>query len=631
MPIRILPPQLVNQIAAGEVVERPASVVKELLENAFDAAARSVEIDVEQGGLRLLRVRDDGGGIPRDELALALSRHATSKIASLDDLEHVATLGFRGEALPSISAVSRLTLISRTRGERCAFRVTTDGAEADFDVQPAAHPEGTSIEVRDLFYNTPARRKFLRSEKTEFQHIDTLVRRMALSRFGIGFTLSHNQREVLNLRPAESTAEQERRLALVLGEDFLESALAVEFAAAGLTLSGWVGLPTVSRSQPDMQFFYVNGRLVRDKVVSVALRQAYQDVLFQGRHPVYVLYLGLDPELVDVNAHPAKLEVRFREARLVHDFLFRGLGRVLAESRAGAVPRAEAVPPEAGPTTGEDETAIPAPVVPVFRPSAIPAPRREPSAAGPRPRPSSPSAPPRAFRQTALPLNVAEAIQDYGELYRAPPAPAASPESGVEGDETAPPPLGYALAHLHGAFILAENRNGLILVDAHAAHERVTYEKLKQQHGTGAIPSQPLLLPIRLKVTEAEAELAMDAAETLGALGIEISRAGPETLLVRTLPALLADADGETLVRDVLADLNQHGTSSRVAETLNEVLATLACHGSVRANRKLTLPEMNGLLRAMEATERSGQCNHGRPTWVELSLRDLNGLFLRGR
>lgn len=601
MPIRFLPPQLINQIAAGEVVERPASAVKELVENALDAEARHIGIDVEQGGLRLLRIRDDGGGIAKEELPLALSRHATSKIASLDDLERVASLGFRGEALPSISSVARLALISRPRGERHAWRVTSDGAEEDFDIQPASHPEGTTVEVRDLFYNVPARRKFLRSEKTEFQHIETLVKRLALARFGVGFSLSHNQREVFNLRPAEQHADIERRLALLLGEEFLANALAVEYTAAGMTLSGWVGLPTFSRSQADMQFFYVNGRLVRDKLVSVAIRQAYQDVLYHGRQPVYVLYLTLDPTRVDVNAHPAKLEVRFRETSMVHDFLFRGLHRVLGNAKPGAV------------TTAPETTPATATVTP-FRASS---------------RPRAPSQPlatrQAAAQQTALPLGVAETLQTYADLYAAPskPVPAAEPD--------APPPLGFAVAHLHGAFIVAESRGGLILVDAHAAHERITYEKLKRQYQAGTVPSQPLLLPLRLQLSEAEAELAAEVQDALAALGIELSRVGPETVLIRALPVLLSDSDGERLVRDVLADVNQHGQSFRVEETLNAVLATMACHGAVRANRKLTVPEMNTLLRDMEATERGGQCNHGRPTWVELSLKELNNLFQRGR
>ena len=615
MPIRTLPSQLINQIAAGEVVERPAAAVKELVENAFDAEASRVDIDVEQGGLRLFRVRDNGIGIARDELGLALSRHATSKIASLDDLENVSTMGFRGEALPSISSVSRLTLTSRQREGAEAWQVSTDGAETEFDIRPAAHPAGSTVEVRDIFYNTPARRKFLRSEKTEFQHIETLIRRMALARLDVGLSLSHNQRNILQLKPTQSQTDIEQRLASLLGGDFLEQSLPVDFSAAGLRLHGWVGLPTFSRSQADQQFFYVNGRLVRDKLVSVAIRQAYQDVLYQGRHPIYVLYLELEPTGVDVNAHPTKMEVRFRESRMVHDFLFRGLHRVLGGARAGlsiAVSSIEMSPFESVPAN----------------PPMSPADRSRPPlmAASSSPAKSGASA---DYRQTTLPLNVAEIMQNYGALIMergiAEPAPISPP-----GDQTTHS-LGYALAHLHGAFILAENAQGLILVDAHAAHERVTYEKLKQQQQAGSIPSQPLLLPIRLNVSEAEAKLAAEHAESLAAAGIELGLIGPNALLIRALPALVCQGDGEQLVRDILSDLNTHGLSRRVEETLNEMLATMACHGSVRANRKLSVPEMNGLLREMEATERSGQCNHGRPTWVQLTLGDLNGLFMRGR
>ncbi len=607
MPIRVLPPQLINQIAAGEVVERPASAVKELVENALDAGASWVDIHVEHGGMRLLRVRDDGCGIPKQELPLALARHATSKINDLGDLERIATLGFRGEALPSISAVSRLTLTSRIPGQPHAFQIEADGTETDFSVRPAAHPQGTTVEVRDMFYNTPARRRFLRSEKTEFQHIDAVVRRLALARFEVGLALSHHQRSVLNLKPAVTQAEIDERLSALLGEDFLEQSLAVDLTVADLRLSGWVGLPTYSRSQADLQFFYVNGRLVRDRLVSAAVRHAYQDLLYHGRQPVYLLYLQLDPALVDVNAHPAKLEVRFREARLIHDFLFRGLHRVLGAAKAGAAAAAEAQESPAGggfnPVQQEEEPNG------YFRPHSAGSPR-----------------------QTFLPLRLAEPRPAYSEpfaalLYGAPHA-APSSESPAQGEV---PPLGYALAYLHGAFILAENQRGLILVDAHAAHERVIYERPKQQRQSGPLPSQPLLLPLRLRLSEAEAELAEEAAETLAFLGIELGRIGPDTVLVRALPSLLAETDGGQLVRDVLADLHQHGQSSRVEETLNRLLATVACHGSVRANRKLSVSEMNHLLREMEATERSGQCNHGRPTWVELSLKDLNGLFRRGR
>ena len=597
MPIRLLPPQLINQIAAGEVVERPASVVKELVENSFDAGSALVEVDIEMGGLRLIRIRDDGTGMGQDELPLALSRHATSKIASLDDLERVSSMGFRGEALPSISSVARLSLTSRTQGTDHAWRILADGTETGYEILPAAHPYGTCVEVRDLFYNTPARRKFLRSEKTEFSHIETLIKRMALSRFETGFVLRHNQREVLSLQPAVAQTGREGRVALLCGESFLENALAVEFESSGLRLSGWVGLPTFSRSQADMQFFYVNGRLVRDKLVTHAVRQAYQDVLYHGRQPVYVLYLELDPAMVDVNAHPAKLEVRFRDSRLVHDFLFRALHRAIADDR---------------PTT-----------------STLPSGELA----------QSPSPPPtltgrfgggmaHAPRQASLPLQVRETLLALNELYTPTAAGTALP---VQAEESPHPPLGYALAHLHNIYILAETPSSLILVDAHAAHERVTYEKLKRQHQAGGIARQPLLLPISVKLSEAESDLAETFADSFASLGMELSRAGPDTVLVRSVPALLGGSDAGQLFRDALADLNQHGRSLRLEQALHGVLATMACHGSVRAHRRLTIPEMNALLRDMEATENSGQCNHGRPTWIELSGKDLDRFFLRGQ
>ncbi len=601
MPIRLLPPQLVNQIAAGEVVERPASVVKELLENAFDAGARSVEVDVEMGGLRLIRIRDDGCGIHKDELSLALSRHATSKIASLDDLERVSSMGFRGEALPSISSIARLSLTTRVPEAETAWRILADGSESDFQIEPAAHPQGTSVEVRDLFYNTPARRKFLRTDKTEFGHVDTLLRRMALSRFDIGFQLRHNQREVLKLRPAEGIAEQSERLALVCGEAFLENALTVDYASAGLRLHGWVGLPTFSRAQADQQFFYVNRRLVRDRLVTHAVRQAYHDVLYHGRQPVYVLYLDLDPALVDVNAHPAKLEVRFRDSRLVHDFLFGALGRALAgvkpENRTGLSGSADSVPQ---------------PTLP------------EPEEPGSRPVAAGFSRPP---LQSSLPLHVLEPQAALEQLYR----PAEMPRTAPAETEAAFPPLGFAIAHVHNIYILAETRTGLVLVDAHAAHERVTYEKLKRQHAGGDVVSQPLLLPLNVKLSEAEAELAEQHGGDLARLGLSVTRSGVDAVLVRAVPALLGSSDAEALLRDVLAELSTHGHSLQLEQAAQAVLASMACHGSVRAHRRLTVPEMNALLREMEQTENSGQCNHGRPTWVELSTKDLDRFFLRGR
>jgi len=595
MRIQILPPQLVNQIAAGEVVERPASVIKELLENAFDAGAGTVHVDVERGGLALIRVRDDGCGIVREDLPLALSRHATSKIASLRDLERIRSMGFRGEALPSISSVARLRLTSRTADDACGWSVVADGTEDGFEFQPAAHPPGTTVEVRDLFYNTPARRKFLRSDKTEFSHIDTLIRRMALSRFGTGFQLRHNQREILNLRPATDDHEQSARVALLCGEAFLQQSLRLDFSVGELRLTGWLGLPTFSRSQPDLQFFYVNGRLIRDKIVSHALRLAYDDVLYHGRHPAYVLHLEIDPVLVDVNAHPAKLEVRFRESGLVHDFLHRGVKRVLADHRPGQEQTATGL------------ASAPAPAFPEAQPfggSRTPA-------------------------QAPLSFGVADQVRAYADLYRPSPESAGSPMAAPTGQEI--PALGFALAHLHGAYILAESQEGLVVVDAHAAHERITYEKLKRQWSCGAVACQPLLLPIQIAVSAAEADLVEEHGGELTTLGLELSCAGPGSVLIRGIPALLDEVDAESLVRDLLSDLVLHGRSSRLEQYRHEILSTLACHGSVRANRKLTVPEMNALLREMEATENSGQCNHGRPTWVQFSTRDLDRLFLRGR
>ncbi|MEY3289857.1 MAG: mismatch repair protein MutL [Pseudomonadota bacterium] len=621
MRIHSLPIQLVNQIAAGEVVERPSSVVKELVENCFDAGAGQITIDIEQGGARLIKIRDDGSGIVKEDLSLALSRHATSKIASLQDLEQVASMGFRGEALPSISSVAKLTLISRTADAECAWSVMADGTEQNFDPQPDPHPQGTTVDVRDLFYNTPARRKFLKTEKTEFSHIETLIKRMALSRFDIGFTLSHNQKEVLNLKPAVTESAQEQRIAGICGSAFIESSVKIDFAASGLQLTGWVGLPTFSRSQQDMQFFYVNGRLIRDKLVSHAVKQAYQDVLFHGRHSVFVLYLVLDPTLVDVNAHPAKLEVRFREGRLVHDFLFTALHRSLANVRPEhGVEVAEEVAVEIEVGQVSDS------VIRQYEADFISAPQTSLHLDR---KPVYNPIPP---LQTSLPT-VMETISAYASLYpddqfvqKQQPLPVPVPSSTQDIH-----PLGYAIAHLHNIYILAETPKGIILVDAHAAHERVTYERLKKQYQLGSIPSQPLLLPIKISVSSAEADLAEQEHEFFSTLGFELNRSGPETIVLRSTPALLGNIDKETLIRDVLADISEYGMSQRIQEQSNQLLATIACHGSVRARRRLSIDEMNALLRDMEQTERIGQCNHGRPTWIELSINDLDKFFMRGQ
>ena len=615
MRVQILPVQLINQIAAGEVVERPSSVVKELVENCFDAGATSINIDIEQGGAQRIRIRDNGCGIVKDDLHLALSRHATSKITSFEDLEHVASMGFRGEALPSISSVSRLTLISRVADSDCAWRVSTDGTEQNFDLQPDPHPPGTTIDVRDLFYNTPARRKFLKTEKTEFAHIESLIQKMALSRFDIAFALSHNQKEIFQLPQATTEAEQHQRIAGICGSVFLDNSIKIDVASSGLQLTGWIGLPTFSRSQQDMQFFYVNGRLVRDKLIAHAVRQAFQDVLFNGRHPVFVLYLNLDPGLVDVNAHPAKLEVRFREGRLVHDFLFSALHRALAEIRPAqyAVKTISAHPQSIN--FGNQQGHLTTNATDAFIGNGVNL---------NRPYSAYPPA------QAALPYQVEETIQAYAKFYSA-STPEGAPIPGHTTSEQDVPPLGYAIAHLHNIYILAETHTGIILVDAHAAHERILYEKLKAQAQQGNVPRQPLLLPIKINVSPAEADLAEQAAELFTELGFEINLSGPETVVIRAVPALMNNTDMEALVRDVLSDLAQHGLSNRMQEHSKHILGTIACHSAVRAHRRLTIAEMNALLRDMESTENSGVCNHGRPTWVELSTKELDKFFLRGQ
>jgi DNA mismatch repair protein MutL len=624
--IQLLSPRLANQIAAGEVVERPASVIKELLENSLDSGAKRIEVDVEQGGIKLLKVRDDGGGIPADDLPLALARHATSKIRDLEDLEHVMSLGFRGEALASISSVSRLTLTSRTAEAGQAWQVETEGREMEARVQPAAHPVGTSVEVRDLFFNTPARRKFLKTEKTEFDHLQEVIKRLALARFDVAFNLRHNGKSILNLHEARDEVTRARRVAAVCGQAFLEQALPIDIERNGLHLWGWVGLPTFSRSQADLQYFYVNGRMVRDKLVAHAVRQAYRDVLFNGRHPTFVLFLEIDPGVVDVNVHPTKHEVRFRDSRMVHDFLYGTLHRALGEVR----PEDQLAPPAAvhevvrvtGAAAGEfgpqGEIGLSATLL---ESSPSPEPAWRSAGAGyqaPRPAPVVPVEESRgAYREFYAPLNTPSSSQA---------APVALPEA--QGDV---PPLGYAIAQLKGVYILAENVQGMVLVDMHAAHERITYERLKLAMASEGLRGQPLLVPESIAVSQREADCAEEHAEWFQKLGFELQRLGPETLAIRQIPALLKQAEATRLVQDVLGDLLEYGTTDRIQAHLNELLATMACHGAVRANRRLTIPEMNALLRDMESTERSGQCNHGRPTWTQLGMDDLDKLFMRGR
>jgi DNA mismatch repair protein MutL len=595
-PIQTLPSLLINQIAAGEVVERPAAVIKELVENSLDAGAQVIDIAIEQGGIKRMRVRDDGQGIAADELALALSRHATSKLTSLEELERIRSMGFRGEALPSIASVSRLLLTSRTADAPHGSSIDSAGL-----VQAAEHPVGTSVEVCDLFYNTPARRKFMRTEKTEFAHIDLLVKRLALARFDLAWRLTHNGRDSLHLAPAHNEAQQHRRLMEVLSEDFVKQCLRFEQQLNDLHLSGWLGLPTFSRAQADMQHFFVNGRMVRDKLVSHAIRQAFADVLFQGRHPAYVIYLELDPVLVDVNVHPTKHEVRFRESRLVHDFIFRTLHQVIAAERPRLATQTDAASMQQHSQLGATHASV--------------------------------------LHSSANYWQLAQhAVSQQGGLGlslgldRSADATLGVQEvAHYQSAQEDMPPLGFALAQLHGIYILAENHQGLVLVDMHAAHERITYERMKTALAAQGIAQQALLVPVVMHVSAREAELAYEHRDALLALGIDLDMLDEHKLVLRAMPVYLQQTHAENLLRDLLADLALYNTSQRVQQHINHILGTIACHASVRANRRLTLPEMNALLRDMEATERSGQCNHGRPTWVQLALPDLDSWFKRGQ
>ncbi|MES2676187.1 MAG: DNA mismatch repair endonuclease MutL [Pseudomonadota bacterium] len=625
--IKLLSPRLANQIAAGEVVERPSSVIKELLENSLDAGATRLDIDLEDGGIKLMRVRDNGGGIEKDDLPLALSRHATSKIYELDDLEAVATLGFRGEALASISSVARLTLLSSTNEESAGWQVVVEGRDMDAEVSPAPHPRGTTVEVRDLFFNTPARRKFLRTEKTEYTHLEDVIKRLALSRFDVAFNVRHNGRAIYAWRAGDSQLEQERRVAQVCGPAFMENAIFIDIERSSLRLWGWVALPAFSRSQADLQHFYVNGRSIRDKIVSHAVRQAFQDVLHHGRHPAFVLYLEVDPSSVDVNVHPTKHEVRFRDNRSVHDFIYSSLHHALAKVR----------PEDSLEKNLNDNESFLTATTPVqglavgeFGGQENLSLRASPAS---NTFSSSQSYSVNQQFQNNYPRSdarhVSEQLKTYGELMQ---VSASTPNASMpnSGDENIPP-LGYAIAQLKGIYILAENAQGLILVDMHAAHERITYERMKESFANGGIQTQPLLVPESIAISQKEADCAEQHQETFKNLGFELQRAGPETLLIRQVPVVLNRGKVEQLVRDVLADLIEHGSSERIQHHINEILSTMACHASVRANRKLTIPEMNALLRDMEATERSGQCNHGRPTWLLQSLDELDKMFMRGQ
>ena len=588
MAIQVLPSQLIDQIAAGEVVERPASVVKELVENSLDAGAHSIGVEIAAGGTRLIRVTDNGVGIAADELRLALSRHATSKIASLDDLERLATLGFRGEALPSIGSVARMRITSRVAGAEHGWSVACEGGELD-EPKPAPHAFGTTIEVRDLFYNTPARRKFQRSEKTEAGHVEATLRHLALARFDVQFDFKNNERAAWKLALAQERAAQEARIEALCGTEFLASARYVSRSIEGLRLWGWLAAPAFSRSQADMQYTFVNGRVVRDKLLRHAVRLGYQDVLFQARHPAFVLFLELDPRRVDANAHPAKLEIRFRDSSLVHDFVYRTVETALAS------------------TLSSGERDAPPPVLGAAFAASARLALQAPSQAG-----------------LALPLSE---VRERASLYHRLHARTAAPDA-ADGEV---PPLGFALAQLAGVYVLAANRDGLIVVDMHAAHERITYERLKRDLETHTLKSQALLVPVSVAVGATEADLVEECAAELESHGFLLVRRGPTTISVAAIPLALEGSDVEPLLRDLLSDLAAGQGAKRVEAAVNELLATMACHAAVRANRRLSVDEMNALLREMERTERSEACNHGRPTWTQVTLGDLDRLFLRGQ
>ena len=609
--IRLLPNQLISQIAAGEVVERPASALKELLENSLDAGSSEINVSLLQGGVKQLRVADNGSGVPFDDLALALTRHATSKIGSLEDLENVASLGFRGEALASIASVSRTHFISRHADEKHAWRIASDGNHIEAP-EPAALDVGTIVEVNDLYFNTPARRKFLKTEGTEFGHCEDAFKRVALSRPDVGFMLQHNGRALMRL----SFSEPQKRFAEVLGADFTSEALSVDESAAGLRFWGMTAKPTFSRHTRDTQYVYVNGRFVRDKLISHAIRQAYQDVIHGDRHPAFVLFLELDPNLVDVNVHPAKTEVRFRDGQAIHRFIFHALHKALA-TPTGASNLVTASQAPSNPFASN-----------AFN-SAYSIARNYPTF------------------QSQMDLRANQSSNDlyqtmFGGIKQEYQSQSATPQgsNGVPlGDAVSQAlkefPLGFAVAQVHGVYVLAQNSLGLVVVDMHAAHERIMYERLKNALDSESVPMQPLLIPIsfqadRLEVATVEDELT-NCQGNLRQLGFDIAVLSPTTLAVRAVPVMLQDADAVALARDVLKDLREYGGSRALTERRNEMLGTMACHAAVRANRSLSIPEMNALLRDMEATERSGQCNHGRPTWFQVTMGELDKMFMRGK
>jgi DNA mismatch repair protein MutL len=591
--IQKLPDNLINQIAAGEVIERPASVVKELLENSIDATASEITIEIEHGGIQRMLIRDNGTGIDKEQLSKALTRHATSKIASLDDLQNIHSLGFRGEALPSIASVSRFSITSNTEPSNQGWAIHNEGGKNESEIKPAAHAKGTSVEVNDIFFNTPARRKFLRTEKTEYSHCEQVVKRLAIANFHIAFNLRHNQKTVYALPCAATIEDKIGRLEKLLGKPFVEHAIYIENESGHMKLWGWIASPEYSRTQADMQFQYVNNRYIRDKTLSHATRSAYQDVMYHGRHPVYVLFLEIKPCDVDVNAHPAKHEVRFHDSRTIHNFTRQTIKHALSEVRSADID-----------SNKFDKLASYA--------------RSEPDPV-----------------QSGMPIHSQPTLERRMGLY----APHISEpqanyttdthENEQQGQEI--PLLGYAIAQLHGIYVLAQNKEGLVLVDMHAAHERVIYEQLKSIKSSRNTVCQQLLVPLKINLAESEASLAEQHKDTFNAFGFDIDRLGDYSIVIRSVPDVLSNADISQLIRDVISDLQNTATTTRIEGLHNEMLSSIACHGSVRAHRSMTIHEMNALLRSMEQTERSNQCNHGRPTWIQLSTKDLDKLFMRGR
>ncbi len=610
--IQKLPSQLINQIAAGEVVERPASVLKELLENALDAGAKNIVVELESGGTKTIRVRDDGCGIPKDEMLLALARHATSKISNVDDLEKILTLGFRGEALPSIASVSRFSITSNNQqGDNAGWMLAGEGGNFSEELMPARQERGTMVEVKDLFFNIPARKKFLRTEKTEMQHCDAVIRKIVLSSFDVSITTIHNGKKSLQVdatgfqyeidKPEQSRQLQER-LAKICGKQFAEQSIYLENAAQDLQIKGWISLPTFSRSQADLQYFYVNGRAIRDKVISHAVKQAYQDVLYHGRFAAFALFLEMDPAQVDVNAHPTKHEVRFRQSRYVHDFVRHTISKAIADT----MPKAEQQAAQQYREVVDDYIRA--------------AQTDSTTSFSNNLRSDMPSS--KQVHETQS-FYQATTLADSALAERA-------LETKIHTAEEAPL-LGYAITQLHGIYILAQNAHGLVIVDMHAAHERIMYEKLKASYQEDMLATQPLLVPLSINVSQQEAVIAEQHNELFAKFGFNVERFGDESIVVREIPSLLQQADVDRLIRDVLADLNMFGSTGKLEEAHNQLLSTMACYGSVRAHRKLTIVEMNALLREMETTERSAQCNHGRPTWVQLSVDQLDKLFKRGQ